>query len=276
MLRRESCLKSLQTEAAPLSNHSKKRRKGKDQEQQGRAVTPEEEVQNAWVDPKRNHRPAVRFPQARDVTKAARVERRKRAKDFVILRDNERDADCELPSSQKKKRKETTATSRRGRRTQRCRWDLPEKLLDSDLKLDDDEGNFVGSRVAPAVMPFDDSEDSDSDGEVDSSQTRLHHRESKCKTDPGLEAARDRNNNRIRRADQKDKSTIGEHLPDNAEAFFLCRLLGPDDHFQASPEWISAIKKVAESSCPVPDKPKFRFSTEKDDLEHDKAQLQHG
>ena len=157
----------------PMINHSKKRREGKDQEQQGQAVTPEEEVQNAHVDPKRNHRPVVRFPQAREVTKTARVERRKRAKDFVIPGHDLRDGDHESPSSKKKNKKETKATSRRGQRTQRCRWNLPENLSDSDLKPDNDEGNSVGSRVAPSVMSFDDSEDSDSDGEVEGSRTRL-------------------------------------------------------------------------------------------------------
>ena len=62
-------------------------------------------------------------------------------------------------------------------------------------------------------------------------------------------------------------------MPDSAEAFFPCRLTGPDDHFQASPDWISEIKKVAEANCPVPDKPKFRFSTEKDDIKHNAALL---
>ena len=256
-----------------MINHSKKRREGKDQEQQGQAVTPEEEVQNAHVDPKRNHRPVVRFPHAREVTKTARVERRKRAEDFVILGHDERDADHERPSSQKKNKKETTATSRRGRRTQRCRWSLPENLSDSDLKLDDDEENSVGSCVVPAVMPFDDSKDSDSDEEVKGSRTRLDCQESKCKTDPALEAARDRNNNQIRRADQEDKNMIGKCLPESAEAFFPCRLLGPDDNFQASSGWISEIKQVAEAGCPVPTKPKFCFSTEKDDIKHNTALL---
>ena len=83
----------------------------------------------------------------------------------MIQENNQRDGDKESPSSKKKNKKETTVTSRRSQRTQRCRWSLPENLSVLDLKLDDDKGDSVGSRVAPASMPFDNSEDSDSDKE---------------------------------------------------------------------------------------------------------------
>ena len=230
-------------------------------------------MQNAHVVTNRNHRTVVRFPQAREVTKTERVERRKRAKDFLILGHDQRDEYHERPRSQKKNRKETKASSRCGQRTQRCRWSLPENLSESDLKLDDDEGKSVGSRAAPALMPFDDSKDSDSHKEVEGSRTILDCQEGKCKTDLALEAARDRNNNRIRRAGQEYKNVVGEHLTDSAETFFPCRLLGPDNHFQASPGWISEIKKVAEAGCPVPANPKFHFDTEKDNIKHNTVLL---
>ena len=78
----------------------------------------------------------------------------------------------------------------------------------------------MGSHAAPAVMPFDDSECSDSDKEVEGSRTRLDCQESQYKTDPALEAVKGRNNNRIRRANQEDKNTIGKHSPDSVEALF--------------------------------------------------------
>ena len=86
--------------------------------------------------------------------------------------------------------------------------------------------------------------------------------------DAALDKARVRNVRRLREATVSDCKILSKYLPSDISVFFPFGLVGPDDHFQPSRDWLNGVIRVAKAVCAVPGPPLVRLSLDQDDLDH--------
>lgn len=123
----------------------------------------------------------------------------------------------------------------------------------------DNEKDWLRERFAQVVAS--DGSESDSDSEetwgIDDEEP-----------DQAIIRARQRNDLRIRLANERDASIVGKYLPSDVTVFFPSglRMVGPDDFRRPSESWVEKVRTVANSDCPTPTKPGFHFDISEESL----------
>jgi hypothetical protein len=84
----------------------------------------------------------------------------------------------------------------------------------------------------------------------------------------------ERNNARLKLANEGDHNTMSKYLPSSLESFLMAPVVDPDDSFSPLSSFMNAIREVASTPAPVPKAPPIRFSTEPDALKHNAQLLQ--
>ena len=94
------------------------------------------------------------------------------------------------------------------------------------------------------------------------------------KNDQALLRARRRNALRLKKANEADLNIISKYLPSDAAVFFPCGIEGPDDFHEVRSDWLEALIRVVNSSCPIPKAPHVKFGTTPSDLDHNTKYLE--
>ena len=89
-----------------------------------------------------------------------------------------------------------------------------------------------------------------------------------AENDAALQRARERNKERLIRADHGDLEILGKYLPTDISFWFPFSVQGPVDVHEPSDEWLADVLDVARTPCSVPKAPTVRFSCANEALEH--------
>jgi hypothetical protein len=84
----------------------------------------------------------------------------------------------------------------------------------------------------------------------------------------------ERNNARLKLANEGDHKTMSKYLPSSLESFLMAPVVGPDNCFSPLSSFMNAIREVASTPAPVPNAPPIRFSTDPEALKHNAQLLQ--
>ena len=86
--------------------------------------------------------------------------------------------------------------------------------------------------------------------------------------DVALQKARERNVRRLREATANDCRILSKYLPSDISVFFPFGLMGPDDYYQPSQNWVNEVLEVARTTCKVPGPPHVRLGVDQEDLDY--------
>jgi hypothetical protein len=85
----------------------------------------------------------------------------------------------------------------------------------------------------------------------------------------------DRNQNRIEKADERDRATLlSKYLPSSAALFLPPPVEGPEDSFRPPPDFHRRLREVAQAQVPTPKAPNVQFATDASSLEQNRATLE--
>jgi hypothetical protein len=94
-----------------------------------------------------------------------------------------------------------------------------------------------------------------------------------AENDTALQRARERNKDRLIRANQGDLELLGKYLPDDISFWFPFSVQGPVDVHEPPAEWLEEVLDVARTPGSVPMEPTVKFSCDKESLEHNTEML---
>ncbi|NER25769.1 MAG: hypothetical protein F6J96_34770 [Symploca sp. SIO1C2] len=93
-------------------------------------------------------------------------------------------------------------------------------------------------------------------------------------SDPRAVKARERNRERIRRANEADNRILGKYLPSDISSFFSVRICAPNDDYKAPSSWLSGVLAVATEPTATPAAPQLSFDQGNAAEEQNSIQLQ--
>ena len=86
--------------------------------------------------------------------------------------------------------------------------------------------------------------------------------------DAALERARERNVKRLKEAMNNDCRILSKYLPADISVFFPFGIVGPDDYYEPSRDWVEELIRVARAECRVPGPPCIRLGMGQEDLDY--------